>query len=80
MPGYSWFGMSILTDYNRAGTYVASASDFPVVLGSELSGTVVALPTDTTVLANADYQKRGYQIDGKVVGVSCIVMVSRAPY
>ncbi|KAI6048062.1 hypothetical protein EDC04DRAFT_2886844 [Pisolithus marmoratus] len=39
---------------------------FPFVIGKEGAGTVIGLPTDTTVRDDPEYQKRGYKIGSRV--------------
>jgi NADPH:quinone reductase-like Zn-dependent oxidoreductase len=48
----------------RKGLYPIES--FPAVLGQEASGTVVGLPTDSAILNDPEYRKRGFEIDGKV--------------
>lgn len=43
---------------------------YPVVFGTEMAGSIVALPTNNEILNNADYKKRGFKLGGKVVSVS----------
>ncbi|KAI0756388.1 NAD-P-binding protein [Daedaleopsis nitida] len=57
-------GINFIDTYYRKGLYPIKS--FPQVLGMEASGTVVALPTDESVLASAEYQKRGLQVGSKV--------------
>lgn len=53
--------------FSRQGLY--KYQSFPAVLGKETSGTIVALPTDESVLSNETFKKQGYKIGGKVAAV-----------
>ncbi|KAJ7109860.1 NAD-P-binding protein [Mycena epipterygia] len=47
---------------------------FPAAIGTELSGTILALPTDQTVLEDPEYKRRGYTIGARVaVGGATVV-------
>lgn len=59
-------GVNFIDTYYREGIY--PLDKFPFLIGEESSGTVVGLPTDTAVLNDPDYQKRGYKV-GSVVAV-----------
>lgn len=48
----------------RKGLYPIKS--FPQILGMEASGTVVALPTDASLLSNEEYQKRALQVGSRV--------------
>lgn len=58
--------------WTRKGLYPIKS--YPQVLGMEASGTIVALPTDESVLSNEEYKKRSLQIGSKVA------VVRRLPY
>lgn len=57
-------GINFIDSYYRHGLY--KYSSFPAVLGKETSGTIVALPTDPKVLEDPVFQKRGFEVGGKV--------------
>ncbi|KAJ7150401.1 NAD(P)-binding protein [Mycena filopes] len=40
--------------------------EFPAAIGAELSGTILALPTDKTVLEDPEYKKRAYTVGARV--------------
>lgn len=52
----------------RSGHYAASS--FPIRLGAESAGVVVALPTDDSVLKDEEYKQRAFTEGAKVVVVS----------
>lgn len=41
-----------------------------MVLGGDAAGIIIALPTSKVVLADVEYQRRGFEIGDNVVGVS----------
>ncbi|KAK7063927.1 USP domain-containing protein [Favolaschia claudopus] len=41
--------------------------EFPSVLGGEMAGTILALPTDDSVLNDPEYKKRGFTVGAKVI-------------
>ncbi|GJE89485.1 quinone oxidoreductase [Phanerochaete sordida] len=57
-------GVNTVDTYMRKGLYPVTS--FPYVLGTEGSGTVVALPTDPKVLDDPHYKARGYKIGQRV--------------
>jgi len=59
-----YFGVNFIDTYYRQGLY--KYPSFPAVLGKETSGTIVALPTDESVLSNETFKKQGYKVGGKV--------------
>jgi len=63
---YFRLGVLPTSTHFREGIY--PLNKFPFLIGEESSGTVVGLPTDTAVLNDPDYQKRGYKV-GSVVAV-----------
>jgi NADPH2:quinone reductase len=48
----------------RKGIYPTKS--FPAIIGTEAAGTIVGLPTDQAVLNDPEYQKRTFDIGGKV--------------
>lgn len=60
-----YLGINFIDTYYRKGLY--PVKEFPAVLGTEASGTIIALPTDPNVLADPEYKKRGYAVGAKVV-------------
>ncbi|KAF8640806.1 hypothetical protein AX17_000455 [Amanita inopinata Kibby_2008] len=57
-------GVNFIDTYYRSGLY--PLKEFPAVLGKETSGTIIALPTDESVLKNETYKKNEFKIGGKV--------------
>jgi len=55
-----WGGVNFIDTYERAGLYPAKV--FPMVLGAELSGEIVKLPTSPTVLSDPEYRIRGLTV------------------
>jgi NADPH:quinone reductase-like Zn-dependent oxidoreductase len=55
----------------RSGAF--SPSKFPVLLGTEAAGEIVALPTDQKVLEDAEYKKRDFKVGDKVAVVRTIL-------
>ncbi|KAF9005716.1 NAD(P)-binding protein [Hymenopellis radicata] len=62
----NYFGVNFIDTYFRKGLY--PIKDFPAVLGQEVSGTIVALPTDEEVVNDPDYKARKYSVGSKVTG------------
>lgn len=58
-------GVNFIDIYFRQGIYSAN-KPFPFAIGKEAAGTVVGLPTDSTVLDDPEYQKRGYKVGSRV--------------
>jgi len=58
-------GVNFIDTYYRKGLYPIES--FPAIMGQEASGTVVGLPTDSTILDDPEYKKRGFEMGGKVV-------------
>jgi hypothetical protein len=44
--------------------------EFPAIIGKEVSGTVIALPTDPVVLENETFKKNKFAVGRKVAAVS----------
>ncbi|KAJ6575469.1 NAD-P-binding protein [Mycena capillaripes] len=59
-----YLGVNFIDTYFRKGLY--PLKEFPTAIGGELSGTIVALPTDGTVLEDSEYKKRGFTVGAKV--------------
>ncbi|GJE89495.1 quinone oxidoreductase [Phanerochaete sordida] len=59
-----WGGVNTIDTYFRKGLY--PAKKFPLILGTEGSGTIVKLPTDEKVLNDPAFKKRGYKVGGRV--------------
>ncbi|KAJ7651564.1 NAD-P-binding protein [Mycena polygramma] len=67
-----YLGVNFIDTYFRKGLY--PVKEFPAAIGAELSGTILALPTDKAVLEDPEYKKRGFTVGAKVVvGGSSIV-------
>ncbi|CDO73434.1 hypothetical protein BN946_scf185013.g69 [Trametes cinnabarina] len=52
-------GVNFIDTYYRKGLYPIKS--FPQILGMEASGTIVSLPTDSAVLNDDEYKKRGFK-------------------
>ncbi|EJC98614.1 NAD-binding protein [Fomitiporia mediterranea MF3/22] len=61
----AYAGVNFIDTYMRKGLYPAKS--FPFGIGQEASGTVVALPTDQSVLADEEFKKRGLTGSAKVI-------------
>lgn len=59
-----YLGVNFIDIYYRTGLY--KYKDFPAVLGKEVSGTIIALPTDKRVLEDETYKRNDFVIGGKV--------------
>ncbi|KAJ7724227.1 NAD-P-binding protein [Mycena metata] len=59
-----YLGINFIDTYYRKGLY--PLKELPAALGAEASGTIVKLPTDSAVLEDPQYKKRGYVVGGKV--------------
>ncbi|CAL1694611.1 unnamed protein product [Somion occarium] len=60
----NWGGVNTIDTYYRKGLY--PVKEFPVLSGVEASGTVVALPTDDSVLNDPRYKERNLKIGSRV--------------
>ncbi|KAJ7922766.1 hypothetical protein B0H13DRAFT_2249412 [Mycena leptocephala] len=59
---------------NFIDTGLYPLKEFPAAIGAELAGTILALPTDETVLENPEFKKRGFTVGAKVaVGGASVV-------
>ena len=67
-------GVNFLDIRQRQGGFPSPT--LPMALGAEAAGTIVALPTDETILNSEAFQKRGFQVGGKVACVSCTPSMS----
>ena len=65
-------GVNFLDIYLRTGNFPLPS--LPAALGVEAAGTIVALPTDKTVLNSDAFKKRGYKVGGQVACVSHTVL------
>ncbi|KAF8167495.1 hypothetical protein B0H34DRAFT_792213 [Crassisporium funariophilum] len=57
-------GVNFIDTYYRTGLY--NYKEFPAILGKETAGTIVALPTDSSVLNNDTFKQQGFAVGGKV--------------
>jgi len=57
-------GVNFIDTYHRSGLY--PVQQLPTILGKETAGTVVALPTEESVLKNETFKKYGFRVGGKV--------------
>ncbi|KAK7063918.1 USP domain-containing protein [Favolaschia claudopus] len=60
-----YLGINFIDTYYRKGLY--PLKEFPAVIGTEMSGTILALPTNPEVLEDPEYKKRGFAVGAKVV-------------
>jgi len=44
----------------------------PAIIGKETAGTIVALPTDPTVLSDITFKQNGFAVGKKVAAVCCL--------
>lgn len=57
-----------LTEWTfRKGLYPTAS--FPAIIGQEVSGTIVGLPTDQSVLSDPDYTQRSFEVGHNVVAI-----------
>ncbi|KLO09276.1 NAD(P)-binding protein [Schizopora paradoxa] len=68
-------GVNFIDTYQRKGLYPAKS--FPVRLGQEASGVVVALPTDEKSLNDPEFKKRGFSVG---INVAALYQGSLAEY
>ncbi|KAJ7724252.1 NAD-P-binding protein [Mycena metata] len=67
-----YLGVNFIDTYYRKGLY--PVEEFPTAIGAECSGTILALPTDESVLEDPEYKKRGYTVGARVsVGGATVV-------
>ncbi|KAF8215817.1 adaptin N terminal region-domain-containing protein [Mycena galopus ATCC 62051] len=67
-----WLGVNFIDTYFRKGLY--PLKELPGAIGAEMSGTILALPTDETVLEDPEYKKRGFTVGAKVaVGGASVI-------
>ncbi|KAF8079186.1 hypothetical protein FPV67DRAFT_1402721 [Lyophyllum atratum] len=59
-----YLGVNFIDVYYRKGFY--PYKQLPATLGKEAAGTIVALPSEETVLNNETYKKNGFKVGGKV--------------
>ncbi|KAJ7625543.1 NAD-binding protein [Roridomyces roridus] len=67
MPDYQgeYFGINYIDTYYRTGLF--PFKELPSAIGVELSGTVLALPTEQAVLEDPEYKQREITVGAKVV-------------
>lgn len=59
-----WAGVNFIDTYNRSGLY--PAPQFPFPIAREVSGVVLELPSDQSVLESSDFKSRGFKKGGRV--------------
>ncbi|KAJ7040261.1 NAD-P-binding protein [Mycena alexandri] len=63
----------VVKGVNFIDTGLYPVQEFPTAIGAESSGTILALPTDKSVLEDPEYKKRGYTVGARggatVVGI-----------
>ncbi|KAJ6609335.1 NAD-P-binding protein [Mycena sp. CBHHK59/15] len=59
-----YLGINFIDTYSSKGLY--PLKEFPAVIGTEASGTIVALPTDPAALEDPEFKKRGYTVGARV--------------
>ncbi|KAI0783113.1 NAD-P-binding protein [Abortiporus biennis] len=60
----NWGGVNTIDTYFRKGLYPVKS--FPQISGQEASGTIVALPTDESILNDEQFKKRNFKIGSRV--------------
>ncbi|KAF7347537.1 USP domain-containing protein [Mycena venus] len=60
-----YLGVNFIDTYFRKGLY--PVKEFPAAIGVEISGTILALPTDPAVLEDPEFKKRGFTVGARVV-------------
>ncbi|KAF7307238.1 USP domain-containing protein [Mycena indigotica] len=73
-----YLGVNFIDTYYRKGLYPVKG--FPAILGSEASGTILALPTDENVLNDPEYKKRGYSVGARVAVCGASIFGFQADY
>jgi NADPH2:quinone reductase len=58
-----WAGVNFIDTYNRSGLYPAP---LPLPIAREVSGVVLELPSDHSVLESSDFKSRGFRKGGRV--------------
>nr|GAT61038.1 NAD(P)-binding protein [Mycena chlorophos] len=58
-----WIGVNFIDTYFRKGLYPLQ---LPAAVGQEISGTIVALPTDPAVLEDPEYKLRNFALGARV--------------
>ncbi|KAH9063816.1 NAD-P-binding protein [Lactarius deliciosus] len=59
-----WAGVNFIDTYNRSGLY--PVPQFPFPIAREVSGVVLELPSDRSVLESSDFKSRGFKKGGHV--------------
>lgn len=59
---------TLRSGFNRKGLY--NINKFPYVLGTEGAGTIVALPSDSSIQNDDEFKKLGLKVGGKIATVS----------
>ncbi|KAI9456649.1 NAD-P-binding protein [Lactarius psammicola] len=59
-----WAGVNFIDIYNRSGLYPAPQLPFPIA--REVSGVILELPSDQSVLESSDFKSRGFKKGGRV--------------
>ena len=67
--GVNWLDTAV-----RKGAFPMPIPPLPQPLGSEAAGTIVALPTDESVLSDEEYKLRGFRLGAKVA-----LVITRSP-
>ncbi|KAF9532092.1 hypothetical protein CPB83DRAFT_57219 [Crepidotus variabilis] len=60
-----YLGVNFIDTYYRQGLY--KMPSFPAGIGQEMSGIIIALPTDESILNNETYKRKGLKVGSKVV-------------
>ncbi|KAJ7625599.1 NAD-binding protein [Roridomyces roridus] len=74
-----YMGLNFVDTSIRSGRYPLPINQ-PMALGCEISGTIVALPTDESVLEHAIYKKHGFSVGARVVACGGIVYGIHSDY
>ncbi|KAF8274221.1 NAD-P-binding protein [Lactarius quietus] len=70
-----WAGVNFIDIYNRSGLYPAP---LPLPIAREVSGVILELPSDPSVLESSDFKSRGFKKGGRVA--LCIHQLNYNPY
>ncbi|KAJ7657985.1 NAD-P-binding protein [Mycena rosella] len=73
-----YLGINFIDTYFRKGLY--PLGELPAAIGTELSGTILALPTHEAVLEDPEFKKRGYAVGARVAVGGATVVGTHSDY